>query len=98
MSWLDLPPSTAVATTRSVTERGLPIVEVSHECDEETGDILWQFHAGDGDFSPPNLLLVRLSRLLALDPSLATIAGLPVGHTATRRAVGEPWAIVLSPG
>lgn len=93
MSLLDLPPNTAVVTTRSVTVRGLPIVEVSHECDEETGDVDWQFHAGDGDFSAGNLLLVSLSRLLGLDPSLAAIAELPVGHTATRRAVGEPWLV-----
>lgn len=83
-------PETMVVTSTYVTEMRLPILEVSHEDDEEGGS-LWQFHCGNGDYSMERMQLVRLETVLAIDPSVVDVADLPVGATAKRRAKGLPW-------
>jgi hypothetical protein len=82
---------TAVMTTAYVTQDGMPVLTVSHEYDDENRAQLWHFHAGNEDFSPDKLQLVRLATILALDPTLSELADLPLGFSATRSAPGEPW-------
>lgn len=83
---------TMVVTSIDVTQGKLPIMQVSHEDDEEGGS-LWQFHSGSGDYSMDRMQLVRLDTILNIDPTLVEIAGLEMGRTARRRAIGEPWLI-----
>ena len=49
---------TMVVTSSYVTQYGMPVLEVSHEDDEEGGS-LWQFHAGNGDYDMSKMQLVR---------------------------------------
>lgn len=88
----DVPPNTAVVTTTYVTRERLPILFVSHEVDED-GDISWQFHCGNGDYSSATLQIVGLETVLQLDPRLVEIATLPVGYAATRASVGGEWVV-----
>ena len=88
----DIPADAAVVTTSHVTQGHLPVLCVFHEMGE--GDeILWQFHCGNGDYSPAVLQLVRLDEILGLDASLAELANLPVGWRATRASAADPWII-----
>ena len=81
---------TMVVTSLDVTKNGLPVLEVSHEHDEEGGS-LWQFHSGNGEYAMNRIQLVRLSTILEIDPSLSEVSDLPMGCTARRRSLGEPW-------
>jgi hypothetical protein len=83
---------TMVVTSMDITQDGLPILQVSHEDDEEGGS-LWQFHSGSGNYSMDRIQLVRLSTVMSIDPDIGEIAGLAMGRTARRRAKGEPWLI-----
>ena len=82
---------TAVLTTRYVIEDGLPTLEVSHDIDEEDGSHLWQFHCGNGDYDMSKIMVVGLSTMLRIDPTLYDVARLPVGFTATRTSNTEEW-------
>jgi hypothetical protein len=75
---------TMVVTSTYITLDRLPILEVSHEDDEEGGS-LWQFHCGNGDFSMESMQLVRFDTLLNIDPNLSWITNLKVGTTAKRK-------------
>ena len=86
----DVPPNASVVTTSYVTQRHMPVLYVSHELDEE-GDLTWQFHCGNGDFSAAVLQLVRLDEILRLDASLTELAELQIGYCARRSAVGARW-------
>ena len=88
-SRFDLAPNTAVVTTSWVTRQGMDILLVSHERDDD----VWQFHCGNGDHAPERLMLVALSTIVALDPTVNEVAGLPAGYTATRQARGGEWVI-----
>ena len=80
-----------VVTSLDITNHKLPILQISHEDDEEGGS-LWQFHSGDGDYSMDKMQLVRLDTILALDPSVTEVAALPLGQTATRISISDAWA------
>ena len=54
----DISPDTMVVTSSYVTDAGMPVLCVSHEQDPEEG-IIWQFHAGNGDFGTDVIQLVR---------------------------------------
>ena len=88
----NIPESTMVVTRVDVTRDACPVLEVSHE-DDGQGGSLWQSHSGDGNHSPDRLELVRLETVLKLDPGLNAVADLPMGRTARRRAVGDPWIV-----
>jgi len=88
----EIPNETMVITSSYVTEDFHPILEVSHE-DNEEGGSLWQFHSGNRDYSMERMRLVRLDTVLALDPTIIEIADLPMGKTARRSAHGVPWTI-----
>jgi len=91
-SVFDLPPETVVVTTKYVTKEGAPILEVTHEYDEEEGHI-WQFHCGNGDYGDSVLQLVRLDEILEIDPSLHVVADLPAGCLASRTKRRPTWKI-----
>lgn len=80
----------AVVTTKYVTTARMPILYACRESDGEDGES-WQFHCGNGDFSPAQLQMVRLGTILELDPSILELADLPVGYCAKRGALGQPW-------
>jgi hypothetical protein len=92
MKTFSIQSGTMVVTSTYVTEKRLPILEVSHEDDEEGGS-LWQFHCGNGDYSMEQMQLVRLDTVLAIDPSVADVSDLAVGSTAKRLAKGQPWQV-----
>ena len=83
---------TMVVTSTYVTSKELPILEVSHEDDEEGGS-LWQFHCGNGDYSMDKMQLVRLDTILAIDLSVKKIASLQMGQIARRAKLGDTWDI-----
>jgi hypothetical protein len=83
-----------VVTSSYVTNDGMPILYVSHDEDDEseTGG-LWQFHCDNGDYSMEQMQLVSLKTILGLDPSVSSLANLPIGYGARRSAVGGEWTI-----
>ena len=87
---------TVVVTSDYVTKDHLPILEVSHEDDEEGGS-LWQFHCGNDDYSMEKMQLVRIDTITSIDPSVVDVADLPLGQTVRRDAVGSPWIRVSPP-
>ncbi|MCW1917127.1 hypothetical protein OJ996_26330 [Luteolibacter sp. GHJ8] len=84
---------TMVVTSTFVTKQGMPILEISHEDDEEGGS-LWQFHCGNGDYSMDKMQLVRLDTILMLDPSVGEIADLEMGKTVRRETPKSSWILV----
>jgi hypothetical protein len=63
-----------------------PILLVSHDEDDHG----WQFLDGD-EATPADAAIVGMDCVLAYDPTLAEIADLPPGWTATRTQVGAQW-------
>lgn len=84
----------AVITSTYVTRDGMPILLVTREEDDEEGES-WQFHCGNGDYAMERMQLVGLGTVLRIDPTVREVADLPLGHCATRTAVGAPWTIGL---
>ena len=80
------PKNVAVLTTRSVVEVTAPILHVTH--DEDDG--MWQFHSSH-DVSPEQAMIVALSEVFSLDPSIAELANLPLGAKADRESSAKPW-------
>jgi hypothetical protein len=81
-----------VITCRCATEQSKPILFVSHAGAD------WQMYCDDKnhDFDDTlamkrDLILVHVSHLLAIDPSLNAIADLPIDMAAEREAVGSSW-------
>ena len=74
----------ACFTTRQVLG-GSPILLVGHD---EGGD--WQFLCGTS-IEPGDVALVSLGSMLARDGSLARVADLPEGWTASRAGTDGPW-------
>lgn len=80
------PENVATMTVRQVTHEGLPILLVSHDAD----DGMWQFLSG-GSVEMADAMIVSLREVYSLDPSVGELADLPLGWTATKTAVGQPW-------
>jgi hypothetical protein len=70
----------------------MPILYVSHDYDDEEGN-LWQFHCGNGDYSPDQMQLVKLETILRIDPTVCEVTVLLPGYCAKRIAPGQPWQI-----
>ena len=86
--WLfDQPPNCATFSVRQVFKAGEPILHVFHDEDDHG----WQF-LGRGDDELADAMVVCLSEVLKLDPSVREVADLPPGWHAWRQAVGEPWS------
>lgn len=77
--------NTASFTTRHVLDGSKPVVEVYHDHD---GD--WQFLCGTTT-DVADLKLVCMGCMLERDPSLADLADLPFGWSATRDGQGGRW-------
>jgi hypothetical protein len=82
--------NTAVVTSTYVVNENMPILYVSHEYDDEEGEI-WQFHCGNDDYDMNKMLLVSLGDVLSLDGSLSELADLPLNKVARRKHVGDEW-------
>jgi hypothetical protein len=82
----DDPENVATMTVRPVTHDGQPILLVSHDA----GDGMWQFLTGS-PVQMADAMLVSLREVYRIDPSIGELAELPLGWTATRSAVAQPW-------
>ena len=93
MNTFNISNDTIVVTSTYVTQQGMPIIEISHDDDNEGGS-LWQFHCGNGDYSMERMQLVRLDTILAIDSSVQQVSDLELGATAKRNGVGMDWKIL----
>jgi len=85
--WLwDQPPNCAVITLRAIVKNGAPILHVTHDLDDHG----WQFLDGR-DVKMEDALVVSLSSIADLDPSVVRLVDLPPGWRAWRRSKSEPW-------
>jgi hypothetical protein len=82
----DQAPNVAAVTTRAVLE-GAPVLLVVHYSDDHS----WAFLDGP-DLSEQDSRIAGMGTMLKRDPTLASIAELPPGWVARRRAPSEPWA------
>lgn len=85
------PRNVAVFTTQAVLARRAPMLHVSHDSD----DGAWQFHSGETSTTNAPAL-ASLEEVLRIDPSLRSLADLPLGVTATRQSSTAPWVRSLS--
>ena len=89
MTWLfkDLP-NTAVFTSADVIDRRLFIAQVFRDAE----DGAWEFHSVHG--APDDVAdarVVGLGTIVKLDPSIALLAKLPLGWSASRATASAPW-------
>jgi hypothetical protein len=82
----DQAPNVAAITTRQVIEDNLPILTVVHYADDHS----WAFVCGTSN-APEDGRVIGMGTALKIDLTLATIADLPFGWCAHRRAIGEMW-------
>jgi hypothetical protein len=82
----DQPPNCATISLRQIVSGGERILHVTHDEDDHG----WQF-LGWGDAQVEDGVVVCLSHILELDPSVREVADLPPGWHAWRQAVGQPW-------
>ncbi len=80
------PPNVVSFALRQIMDGDKPILLVSHDSDEG----MWQFLDGDA-VSMDDAMLVLLKNVVALDPTVAELADLPIGWQASRRTVDDPW-------
>ncbi|MFZ6758630.1 hypothetical protein ACO0K9_15610 [Undibacterium sp. Ji50W] len=90
MKKFDISYDTVVITSTYVTAEKMPLLYISHDFDEEEGDV-WQFHCGNGDYTANRMQLVRLETIINLDPTVIDVADLPVGYGAKRLSIDQPW-------
>lgn len=74
-----------VITTARVLA-GSPIVMVSHDANDGG----WQFLCGTTN-DPADGRIVHLEEIVAMDPTVAEVADLPLGWVAFRASVGGEW-------
>jgi len=82
----DQPPNCATMTTRHVMRNAALITRVYHE----ESDHGWQFHS-EHVTQTKDAMIVALSEIVALDPSVMEIADLPPGWMARRESPSSPW-------
>ena len=78
----------AVITTTHVVRAGKPILYVSHDADDGG----WQFLSGDR-INIKDAMLLALEEIFEIDPSVGSLANLPLGHCATRRSPRSAWRV-----
>lgn len=81
------PPNTAVFTSKRILNGDVWIYYVSH--DEEDG--AWQFHPKSGPTPESEAAVVSLRTVVELDPSITTLADLPLGWCAWREQQDASW-------
>lgn len=82
----DQAPNVAAITTRQVLEENLPILRVTHYSDDRS----WAFVCGTTDRTEDGKV-IRMDEALEIDPTLRSVADLPPGWSAWRKAVGSDW-------
>lgn len=80
------PQNVAVFTVRQVIDGAIPVLRVIHDDD----DGAWQFLPGR-EVPTADAILVALSEIVKLDPTVCYLASLPCGWTATRGSPQDPW-------
>jgi hypothetical protein len=80
------PKNVATITVRAIIEDGRPILRVSRDME----DGCWQFLEWETP-REEDARVVGLAKMLALDPTIAALADLPLGWRALRRSRDEPW-------
>ena len=76
----------AALTTKQVMHSGLPVLQVAHYDDDHS----WAFTCGTSDDSE-DAMFVQMEQIVAIDPSLLSIADLPPGWSAWRESPSSPW-------
>jgi hypothetical protein len=79
-------PNCAVLTLRNIVKAGAPVLHVIHDTDDHG----WQFLGAESP-DEAEAMIVGLSEMLAIDPSLEALADLPVGWHAWRENAGDTW-------
>ena len=87
-----LPGEHVVVTSSYVTKKREAVREVSHQYDEEEGDV-WQFHVGNGDYDPAIIELVTLEQILRIAPELLNLPDVPRGWVAKRGDPSSSWVL-----
>jgi hypothetical protein len=80
------PKNVAVFTTKQVVKDRKPILFVTHDTD----DGAWQFHSGDVARSE-DIMILALSEIVEIDPSITELADLPLGYKASRNSPSDSW-------
>jgi hypothetical protein len=80
-------PTVAVVTLKSIIRDHKPILYVYHD----EGLSGWQFLDG-GPINTEDARIVSLKSMLIWDPTLAQIADLPMGWSASRKSMEEAWS------
>jgi len=82
------PPNVAVLTSADVVDHGLLIEYVSHDAE----DGAWQFHSRSGAPTEEALArVVALRTIFNLDPTIGSLADLPLGWCARRTSGKQAW-------
>lgn len=84
----DQPKNCATVVSRSILERGAPILVVCHDADDHG----WQFLDGVSE-DIDDLAIMGLGHIVDLDPTMATLANLEPGYQAARQSVTSAWVI-----
>ena len=81
--------STAVVTTKYITDYKSPILHVFHF---EDGS--WQFSGAEQNLADEDYKVVSLGEILMLDKTLEDLGGMEVGFEAFRRSPQDSWSII----
>jgi hypothetical protein len=82
--------NTAVFTTKSILEKGSPILVVFHYAE----DGAWQF-SGEEECIESDFKVISLEEMINIDNSILEIADLPLGYFASRKSKNENWIIEM---
>ena len=87
------PENVAVFTLADISKRQAPILRVCHDDD----DGAWQFLTGGPLPEKTEWVLLALKEVVRIDPTIAELAGLPLGWEASRTVVGRKWTTKPEP-
>ncbi|MFZ6713290.1 hypothetical protein [Undibacterium sp. TC9W] len=88
----DQPKNCATIVSKSILERGAPILIVCHDADDHG----WQFLDGLSE-DVDDLALIGLGHILDIDTGMAELAGLEPGYQASRQTTTSAWVIEQIP-
>ncbi len=82
----DQAPNVAAVSDKGVFQDGKPVLLVIHYSEDED----WAFLSGE-PFAMERSMVVAMGEALRHDPTLRSIADLPLGWTAKRAHIGAEW-------